>query len=259
MRLSIALICAASLAAVNAASAEAISDCSAQAFQDNSCAVCTTQPLPAGAGIKTVSDVVFTWKNTGTAQQFIDDVEQVKPQLMIVGSGVTSAMEPTDPSKFWQWSPQLAWVSFPEYKEYVLDAGKQVDTHMSASGSQYVITTGELPDAAPVALVKSTIAYHDVDKDFNEGPKKEYTACTLYTYAAATGAVAAPVATPEPTPAPVVAEPTVAPVVMVVSSEAKTKITSKMTKVATGPAETIVAILALTIAAAVVALRRKRA
>ncbi len=251
MRTSIVIATALALAfATSGAAADSQADCSAQAFQDNSCSVCAMQQLPSGAGDKTVSDVVFTWKNTGTMQQVIYDAEQTKPQLVLVGSGSSFSMEPSDASKFWAWSPSLSWVTYPDSKEYILDAGKQVDTHVSASGSVYVIKTGAMAEGSPVALVKSTIVYHDIDANFDEGAKKEYTACTLYTNAAP-AAVDAAVAVPEEVAAPAPVKPTA-------SSEAKTKITSKMTKVATGPAENVLAAAALLIAAVLaVALRRK--
>ena len=267
MRTSLVLLALAAMAASPAALADA-ADCSASAFQQNSCSACQTQSLPSGEGDKTISDVAFTWKNTGTTQQVAYDNEQPLPQLVLVGTGASYASEPADAAAFWKWSPSLAWVAYDKEKEFLLDAGKQVDTYMSASGAAYVLKTGSVPAGEPVALVKSTIAYHDINADFEDGPKKEYTACTLYVNG--TGATAAPAvatgATAEPAKAEPVAEPAKAePVVAVpapvatpaVSSEAKAKITSHMTKVATGPAENLVVVLALAAAALVMVLRRK--
>lgn len=259
MRLFFSLLAIATLAFSQVAAADSSADCSAQAFQQNACTTCQTQTLPSGEGSKVVSDIIFTWKNTGAAQQVIYDKEQSLPQLVLIDTGASFTANPADAATFWKWSPALAWVSYENDKEYLLDAGKQVDTYMSASGSEYLLNTATLPEGAPAALVKSTIIYHDIDANtFEDGPKKEFTACTLYVNGTT------PIATVEPqaSAVPVAVEPTVAPEITttntVVSTEAKTKITSRMTKVATGPAETITVALALMITAAVFVLRRKR-
>ena len=235
----------AALAAIAlAAPAAHAATCEGSAFQGRGCDSCSMVELPAGAGKKTIQDIVFTWENQGGQVQVAYDNEQKLPETTALHPGALFTMEPADPANFWAWSDKLAWVPYPDgYKEYVLERQSSVETHVSASGSRLVADVSALPAGTPAILVKSSVFYHDVD-DLSKGEaKNERAACLLYV------ASGVPAASAEARPA-VPAKP---------APEAKERITSRMTKVATGPAETAVSLAALALAAGLVALKARKA
>ncbi len=103
--------------------------------------------------------------------------------------------------------------------QYILGAGQKVKFIEADLAAGYTLTKSDRKNGELVGMMKYPIVAHAVDSVGNEGAAKTHNECVAYN-------LSAPVVTPvTPTPTP-------------------TPVTPEITKTATGPAETLILILA---------------
>lgn len=187
------------------------------AFETNSCDQCFVGwSVQIGGDLNGLFD---NWTNNTTSMLLAYKDEQKLPNMVPFGSTWTN--EPSDLSKFWKSSSDVSWITMTgssDRPQSILNPGQKVRFVESELGARYVLTASDKKDGEIVWLLKYPIVSHIVDgATGTEGPAVTHYECVSYT-------LAAPAITP--TPEPVTPNP------------------GEVTQTATGPAETLILIVA---------------
>ncbi|MFZ2255503.1 MAG: hypothetical protein WAW59_04030 [Patescibacteria group bacterium] len=146
--------------------------------------------------------------------------EQKLPNMVSFGS-TTWSNTPTDLSKFWKNTSEITWVpagASGSRMNYILQAGQKVKFLESELGARYVLDKTDKKNGELVGLLRFPIVSHAVDSTTGvEGAATTHYECVSYSLAAPTPVTPEPVTPPTP---------------------------GEVTQTATGPAETLILILA---------------
>lgn len=209
--------------------------CDAAYFANNSCNACFEgKAVSVGDEINGLYDM---WSNKNSTEQLIYKDEQVMPSMVTTSAGTTFTANPSDPSLFWKFGPQIIWTDSATgsgKQEFMLDAGKTVRFLEGDIGAAYKLASTDKANGEVVGVLAIPTSYHNIDADGNEGKKQVHIECVSYTNKAAVAKVV-PVEIVKPAPAP------------------------KLTTVKTGPEEMILVAVALLIAAGFVIVKNRKA
>jgi hypothetical protein len=149
--------------------------------------------------------------------------EQKNPNMVAFGSTIWTA-SPADETKLWKSSSDIIWSpaqTGSTKMQYMLPAGQKIRFVEADLAAGYTLSKTDRKNGELIGMMRYPTVAHAFDTTLNaEGPAKTHYECVAYT-------LSAPVVTPAPTPV----TPT-------------TPVTPEITKTQTGPAETIVLILA---------------
>ena len=193
------------------------------AFETNSCNECFVGgSVQIGGDLNGLFD---NWTNNTTNMLVAYKDEQQLPTMASFGSTWTN--EPSDLSKFWKNSSDVSWITMTGSSarpQSILNPGQKVKFLESELGARYTLTASEKKDGDIVGLLRYPIVSHMVDGlTGTEGAATTHYECVSYT-------LAAPVVAPTPTPTPAPETPAPTP--------------GEVTQTATGPAETLILIVA---------------
>lgn len=191
------------------------------AFATNSCDQCFV-----GGSVKVGSDIngMFdNWINDTTNMLIAYQDEQKLPNMVPFGSTWTPS--PIDTTKFWKSSPEVVWAQLgagDNRLNTILTPGQKIRFNETELGANYKLDASDKKDGEMIGLLRFPIVAHVADTiTGNEGAATTHYQCVSYTLAAPTPVTPTPV-TPEPvTPTP-----------------------GEVTQTETGPAETLILILA---------------
>lgn len=192
------------------------------AFATNSCDQCFVGgSVKVGEGINGMFD---NWINNTTNMLIAYQDEQKLPNMVPFSSVWTPS--PIDTTKFWKSSAEVMWTQVgaaDNRMNSILAPGQKVRFNETELGANYKLESSEKKDGEMIGLLRFPIVAHVLDTTTgNEGAATTHYQCVSYTLAAP-----APVVTPTPvTPTPVAPAP------------------GEVTQTATGPAETLILILA---------------
>ena len=197
---------------------KSVSCASNSAFGTNSCDACFD-----GGSVtvgKRLTGLFDNWTNNSTGLMIAYQSEQKNPNMVAFGATTWTA-SPTDESKLWKSSSDIIWSpaqAGSTKMQYILGAGQKVKFIEADLAAGYTLTKSDRKNGELVGMMKYPIVAHAVDSVGNEGAAKTHNECVAYN-------LSAPVVTPvAPTPT--------------------TPVTPEITKTATGPAETLILILA---------------
>ncbi len=196
---------------------KSVSCVSNSAFATNSCDACFD-----GWSVtvwKRLTGLFDNWTNDTTGLMIAYQNEQKNPNMVAFGTTVWTAT-PTDETKIWKSSSDIIWSptqTGSTKMQYILGAGQKVKFTEADIAAGYTLTKTDRKNGELVGMMRYPTVAHAVDAVGNEGAAKTHYECVAYNLSA-----------------PVVATP-VTPT---------TPVTPEITKTATGPAETIVLILA---------------
>ena len=188
------------------------------AFATNSCDACFD-----GGSVtvgKRLTGLFDTWTNNSTGLMIAYQSEQKNPNMVAFGTTTWTA-SPTDETKIWKSSSDIIWSpaqAGSTKMQYILGAGQKVKFIEAELAAGYTLSKTDRKNGELVGMMRYPTVAHIVDGAGNEGAAKTYYECVAYNLSTPT------VVTPT-TPAP-------------------TPVTPEITKTATGPAETIILILA---------------
>ena len=189
---------------------------SSPAFATNSCNQCFV-----GGSVKigdSVSGLFDNWTNATTNILIAYKDEQKLPNMVALGSTWTST--PVDQSKFWKNSADITWVpsgASGSRMNYILQPGQKVRFVEADLGAGYKLTKSDKKNGEMIGLLRFPVVSHAVDTTTGtEGAATTHYECVSYTLAQAT----------TPTPTPTTPPP------------------AEVTKTQTGPAETLILIVA---------------
>ncbi|MBC7498324.1 hypothetical protein H7170_01650 [Candidatus Gracilibacteria bacterium] len=196
---------------------KSVSCVSNAAFATNSCDACFD-----GGSVTTgkrLTGLFDNWTNTSTGLMIAYQSEQKNPNMVAFGTTIWTA-SPSDESKLWKSSSDIIWSptqTGSTKMQYILGAGQKVKFFEADIAAGYTLTKTDRKNGELVGMMRYPTVAHAVDAVGNEGAAKTHYECVAYNLSA---------------PA------TVVPVTPT------TPVTPEITKTATGPAETIVLILA---------------
>lgn len=200
---------------------KSVSCASNSAYGTNSCDACFD-----GGSVtvgKRLTGLFDNWTNNTTGILIAYQSEQKNPNMVAFGS-TTWTSSPADESKLWKSSSDIIWSpaqTGSTKMQYMLPAGQKIKFIEADAAAGYTLTKTDRKNGELIGMMKYPIVAHAFDTALNtEGPAKTHYECVAYT-------LSAPVVTPAPAPV----TPT-------------TPVTPEITKTATGPAETIILILA---------------
>lgn len=242
--LLIASLIAIATPSIGAAAAYPEISCSTlKAFESNNCDQCFDGGvIKAGDTLGRLTD---TWTNKGTADQIAYKDEQEWPTIVNIGGSSTMwNMNPTDPTKFWQFGSSVVWTKATSSASgtsasgttardrFVLGAGKSVTfIESDPLGATYTLVSTDKKNGEVIGMAKFPVVFREMDSFAREGAPQKHFECVAYKAATAS----AP--TPKPTPTP----------------------TQPVTQVKTGTGETLLLIVALLGGLmALIALKRRR-
>lgn len=189
------------------------------AFTTNSCNQCFE-----GGAVKvgeSINGMFDNWANNTTSMLIAYKDEQKLPNMVSFGS--TWSNSPTDLAKFWKNSADISWVSLGGSGgrlQTILNPGQKVKFYEAEFGANYKLEKSDKKDGELVGMLRFPIVARAIDGTTGaEGASTTHYECVSYK-------LSAPAVTPTPTP-----EPTPTP-------------TTPPTQVATGPAETLILIIA---------------
>lgn len=191
------------------------------AFGANSCDQCFDGGTVTVG--KKLTGLFDTWTNNTTGLMIAYQNEQKTPNIIAFGSTKWTASNP-DESKLWINSSDIIWTptqSGATKLQYILGSGQKVKFYETDLAAGYSLEKTDRKNGELVGMIKYPTVFHVVDAVGNEGAAKTHNECVSYT-------LSAPVVAVAPTP-------TVKPT---------TPITPAITKTETGPAETIILIIA---------------
>lgn len=195
--------------------------CSSDAiFGQHTCDQCFT-----GKAVKTgerLTGLFDNWTNkTGNLLIAVKD-EQKVPSMVSVGSVWTPTS--ADESKMWISAPEIAWIPGASGKdEFTLMSGQEVKFMQTDLGAGYTLTSSSKKNGEVIGLLKFPVTYYtmDVNTATRSTTSETHYECVTYTLdAPATPEKTTPTPEKKPTPKP------------------------EQTKVTSGPAETLVLIVA---------------
>lgn len=194
---------------------KSVSCTSNSAFASNSCDECFD-----GGSVtvgKRLTGLFDNWTNPTTGFLVAYQAEQKNPNM--VGFGTTTwTSSPTDVSKVWKNGSDIVWVtqSGSTKMQYILGAGQKVKFVEADLAAGYTLDKTDRKNGDLVGMMRYPTVFHTIDTTTGvEGAAKTHVECVSYKLSA-----------PE---APVTPKPPVTP---------------EITKTQTGPAETIILILA---------------
>lgn len=197
---------------------KSVSCASNSAFETNSCDECFD-----GGSVTTgkrLTGLFDNWTNNTTGLMIAYQSEQKNPNMVAFGATTWTA-SPTDESKLWKSSSDIIWSptqTGSTKMQYILGAGQKVKFAEADLAAGYTLTKTDRKNGELVGMMRYPIVAHVVDGAGNEGAAKTHYECVAYNLSAPVVAPATPV---KPTP-----------------------VTPEITKTQTGPAETIILILA---------------
>jgi hypothetical protein len=199
---------------------KSVSCVSNTAFATNSCDACFD-----GGSVTTgkrLTGLFDNWTNNSTGLMIAYQGEQKNPNMVAFGTTAWTA-SPSDESKLWKSSSDIIWSptqTGSTKMQYILGAGQKVKFVEADIAAGYTLTKTDRKNGELVGMMRYPTVAHAVDAVGNEGAAKTHYECVAYN-------LSAPV--------------TVTPVTPTTPT---TPVTPEITKTATGPAETIVLILA---------------
>jgi hypothetical protein len=196
---------------------KSVSCVSNTAFATNSCDACFDGGVVTTG--KRLTGLFDSWTNNSTGLMIAYQSEQKNPNMVAFGT-TTWAATPSDESKLWKSSSDIIWSptqTGSTKMQYILGAGQKVRFFEADIAAGYTLTKTDRKNGELVGMMRYPTVAHAVDAVGNEGAAKTHYECVAYNLSA---------------PA------TVVPVTPT------TPVTPEITKTATGPAETIVLILA---------------
>lgn len=210
-------------AAINSTLGEnkTVSCSSNPAFGANSCDQCFDGGTVTVG--KKLTGLFDTWTNNTTGLMIAYQNEQKTPNMIAFGSTKWTATNP-DESKLWVNSSDIIWTptqSGSAKLQYILGSGQKVKFYETDLAAGYSLEKTDRKNGELVGMIKYPTVFHVVDAVGNEGAAKTHNECVAYTLSAPVTAV-----TTAPTTKPT------------------TPITPAITKTETGPAETIILIVA---------------
>lgn len=195
------------------------------AFGTNSCDECFD-----GGSVtvgKRLTGLFDNWTNNTTGFMIAYQSEQKNPNMVAFGATTWTA-SPADESKLWKSSSDIIWSpsqTGSTKMQYVLAAGQKVKFVEADLAAGYTLTKTDRKNGDLVGMMKYPIVAHVLEGGINVGAAKTHIECVAYNLSAA----------------PVVMNPTTP----VTPGKPPVKpVTPEITKTATGPAETIILILA---------------
>ncbi len=201
---------------------KSVSCSSNTAFGTNSCDQCFD-----GGSVtvgKKLTGLFDNWTNNTTSLMVAYQSEQKKPNMVAFGSTVWTST-PTDESKVWKNSSDIVWSpaqSGSTKMQYILGASQKVRFLETDLGAGYTLDKTDRKNGELVGMLRYPVVSHVIDASASEGAAKTHYECVAYTLSA----------------------PVVAPTTPTKPTTPKTPVTPEITKTATGPAETMVLILA---------------
>ncbi len=191
------------------------------AFGANSCDQCFDGgSVTAG---KRLTGLFDNWTNNTNGLMIAYQGEQKNPNMIPFGNTKWSS-SPSDESKVWINSSDIIWTptqSGSTKLQYILGAGQKVKFYEADLGAGYTLDKTDRKNGELVGMMKYPVVFHTVDASGNEGAATSHVECVAYNLSA----------------------PVVAPVAPVKKAEPAV-VTPEITKTATGPAETIILIVA---------------
>jgi len=185
------------------------------AFTTNSCDQCFV-----GGALKVwenINGMFDNWVNNTSNMLIAHRDEQILPNMVAFGSVWTP--EPSDVSKLWKYSSDITWIG--TRPQFILQPGQKVRFVETDLGGRYTLTSSTKKDGELIGLLRFPVVARAVDNATgNEGSPATHYQCVSYALSAP--AVVAPTPTPTPTPPS----------------------PSEVTQTATGPAETLILIIA---------------
>ena len=150
-----------------------------------------------------LTNLFDTWTNTNPTEQIIYKNEQTMPELINVGGANTTwSSIPDDPTKFWKFANEIAWVNSTlggsvtasgttgtgltatgtdsQKQEFLLEANKKIRFLESDFGAVNTLEASDKKDGDTVGVIKYTLNYHDISADGNESALKSHTECVAY-------------------------------------------------------------------------------
>ena len=196
---------------------KSVSCVSNSAFATNSCDACFD-----GGSVtvgKRLTGLFDNWTNDTTGLLIAYQSEQKNPNMVAFGA-TTWNTSPTDETKIWKSSSDIIWSptqTGSTKMQYILGAGQKVKFIEADLAAGYTLSKTDRKNGELVGMMRYPIVAHAVDGVGNEGAAKTLYECVGYNLSAS-----AAITPTTPT----------------------TPVTPEITKTATGPAETIVLILA---------------
>ncbi len=199
---------------------KSVSCSSNSAFGTNSCDECFDGGTVTVG--KRLTGLFDNWINNTTSLLIAYQNEQKNPNMVSFGSTVWTPT-PSDESKLWKTSSDITWnpsQTGSTKMQYVLAAGQKVRFVEADLAAGYTLTKTDRKNGDLVGMMRYPIIAHVLEGGVNVGAPKTYYECVAYNLSA-----------------PVLATPTT-------PTTSKTPMTPEITKTKTGPAETIILILA---------------
>lgn len=148
---------------------------------------------------ETKTDYFDTWTNTLSGSQIIYQNNQALPTVHPLDAGTQFSSNPEDPKKFWKFASDIVWtdsVTRDGDKEFELAAGKQVTLFESELGAGYTLSSTNVADTKPVAVLLFPLSYSVLLDTGSESETRTHEECVVYN-AKITNPV---LPTPKPTP-----------------------------------------------------------
>lgn len=196
--------------------AKSVSCTSDAAFTSNTCDQCFEAPsIKVGQRLTGLFD---NWINS-TSTIFIAYQDEQKTPNMIPFGATTWTSNPADETKIWKDGSDIAWVpsATGNRKQYMLPANQKVRFVESDLAAGYTLSKTDRKNGEVVGMIRYPITYHVLDAAGTEGAAKTHYECMTYKLSA----------------------PTVTP-----TNPTKPTTPAEVTKPQTGPAETLILIVA---------------
>ncbi|HRI35550.1 MAG TPA: hypothetical protein PK765_00285 [bacterium] len=154
---------------------------------------------------ETKTDYFDTWTNTLSGSQIIYQNNQSLPSVHPLDTGTQFASNPEDPKKFWKFASDIVWtdsVTNVGDKEFELATGKQVTMYESELGAGYTLSSTNVKDGDPVAVLLFPLSYSTLLDSGTESDTKTHEECVIYKAKITNPAVPTPKPTPEKVTSP---------------------------------------------------------
>lgn len=184
-------------------------------FSQYSCQQCFTgRAVKAGERLTGLYD---NWHNTSSNAMIAYKDEQKAPKMHAIGD-TTWVSTPSDESQVWKHASDVAWTPSGDRQSFLLVANQKIRFYEADLGAGYTLEKTSQKNGDVVGLIQYPIMYHTIDMTTGtEGEMATHNECMAFTL------------TKDSTPTPPPTTPTPP---------------SEVTKTETGPAETLLLIVA---------------
>lgn len=190
------------------------------AFAANSCDQCFEAPaVKVGQRLTGLFD---NWINNTTSILIAYEHEQEPPKMITFWSNTRWSTNPADEKKIWKYGSDIAWIpssAGSDKKQFMLTAGQKVRSVESDLAAGYTLEKTDAKNGELIGMIRYPLTFRVLDSNGNQGEPKTHNECVAYKLSAPKTPVTPPKTPTTPTPA-------------------------EVTKPQTGPAETLLLIVA---------------